>query len=69
MLNDFKGNPDPEVGGDEICLEFVPLDFRPVGDLVVEVLEKAGHFGGRCSEVGKRGARRGSLFFGIRQGI
>ena len=66
MLNDFEGNPDPKVGGDKIRLQFVPLDLGSVGDLVVEVLEKAGHVTGLWSEATVRGAEV-PCFFSFRK--
>jgi hypothetical protein len=48
FVDDLGGEADAEIGGDEIGLEVVPIDFRAVADLVDEGFEKAGHgCGGR----------------------
>ena len=47
FVDDGGGEADAEIGGDEIGLEFVPIDFGAVGDLVEEGFEKASHAAGR----------------------
>lgn len=43
FVDDFCARVDAEVGTDQIGLEFVPIDFRAVGDLVEEGFKKTCH--------------------------
>lgn len=43
FVDDFRARVDAEVGADQVGLEFVPIDFRAVGDLVEEGFEKTCH--------------------------
>ena len=47
FVDDGHGEARAEVGGDEVGLEFVPVDLGLVGDFVEEVFEEACHLRGR----------------------
>lgn len=46
LVDNGHGEPGAEVGGDEVGLEFVPVDLGLVGDFVEEIFEEACHVGG-----------------------
>ena len=47
FVHDGHGEAGTEIGGDEVGLEFVPVDLGFVGDFVEEVFEEACHLRGR----------------------
>ena len=53
FIDDGDGLFRVQIGGDEVRLEFVPIDFRLVGDRVEEFLEEACHVGGKVALAGK----------------
>ena len=46
LVDDGGSEANAEVGGDEISLEVVPIDFGAVGDFIEEGFEKASHAAG-----------------------
>lgn len=53
FVDDAGGEFRAEIGGDEIRLEFIPIDLCLVGDAVEDLFEEACHVGGRLVRAGK----------------
>lgn len=53
FIDDAGGEFRAKISGDEVRLEFIPIDFCLVGDAVEDLFEEACHVGERVVRAGK----------------